>query len=240
MKTRVLFLVLLCLMVSLPACDYCLMTDTIYGNGNVESQIRKVHGFDGIKVSSGIDVYIKKGNTENLKVEADENLLDVIRTEVKNRTLYIYSEENIRHAKAKRVYVLYKNLSRIKITSSGDLEGVNTLETEDLDISLSSAGDLDLDIEAREVYLTISSSGDAKVTGKADYLRANLSSAGDLDAYDLKVKRCRINVSSAGNAKIHVSEELDATASSAGDIYYRGEPRIKNLSASSAGGIHSR
>ena len=116
MKTKAIFLVLLCLMVGLSACDYCLMTDTIYGNGNVESKIRKVSGFDGIKVSSGIDVYIKQGKGENLKVEADENLHDVIRTEVKNRTLYIYSEENIRRASAKRVYVLYKDLNRINIS----------------------------------------------------------------------------------------------------------------------------
>jgi len=240
MKTRAFFLVLLCLMIGLSACDYGLITDTIYGNGHVVSKIRKVHSFDGIKVSSGIDVYIKQGDAENLKVEADENLHEVIRTEVKNNTLYIYTDEKIRRAKAKRVYVLYKNLNRIKITSSGDLEGVNTLETENLDISLSSAGDLDLDIEAREIYLSISSSGDARISGKADYLKASLSSAGDLDAYDLKVKKCRINVSSAGNAKIHVTEELDATASSAGDIYYDGDPEIKNLNASSAGGIHRR
>lgn len=240
MKTRAFFLVSLCLMVGLTACDYWLMTDTIYGNGNVVSEIRKVRGFDGIKVSSGIDVYVKQGEGENLKVEADENLHEVIRTEVKNRTLYIYTEENIRRAKAKRVYVLYKELNRIKISSSGDLEGVNTLKTDNLEISLSSAGDLDLDVEARDIYLSISSSGDARISGRADYLKASLSSAGDLDAYGLKVNRCRITVSSAGNAKIHVTEELDASASSAGDIYYQGDPAIKNLRSSSAGGIHRR
>ncbi len=240
MKTKIFFLVLSGIVIGLTACDYWVMTDSIYGNGNVESEIRKVHGFEGIKVSSGIDVYIKQGDSENLKVEADENLHEVIRTEVRNRTLHIYSEENIRRAKAKRVYVLYKELNHIKITSSGDVEGVNTLETGNLDISLSSAGDLDIDIDAREIYLSISSSGDARISGKADYMRASLSSAGDLDAYELTVKKCRINVSSAGNANIHVTEELDATASSAGDIYYKGDPANKNLNASSAGGIHRR
>ena len=240
MKTKIFFLVSLGIVLGLTACDYWVMTDTIYGNGNVESEIRKVHGFDGIKVSSGIDVYIKQGNGENLKVEADENLHEVIRTEVRNRTLHIYAEENIRRATAKRVYVLFKDLNRIKISSSGDLECVNTLETENLDISLSSAGDLTLDVEARDIFLSISSSGDASISGKADYLKASLSSAGDLHAYDLEVKKCTINVSSAGNAKIHVIEELDATASSAGDIYYKGDPTIRNLNVSSAGGIHRR
>ena len=115
-----------------------------------------------------------------------------------------------------------------------------SLKTDDLDISLSSAGDLDLDVEAEQIYISISSSGDAKLSGQSDYLKATLSSAGDLDAYDLKVKKCRINVSSAGNAKIFVTEELDASASSAGDVYYMGDPASKTLNSSSAGGIHKR
>jgi hypothetical protein len=241
MKTiKSIILVTILFMVGLNSCDYYAFTETVYGDGNVVTKIRDLSGFDGIKVSSGIDVFIKQGNTENLKIKADKNLHEVIKTEVKNNTLYIYSEENIRKAKAKNVYVLYKNLEHIKISSSGDIKGVNTLETDELDISLSSAGDLDLDVKAQEIYISISSSGDANISGEAEYLKASLSSAGDLDAYDLKVKKCRINVSSAGHAKIHVTDELDATASSAGDIYYTGDPDIKTLNASSAGGIHKR
>jgi hypothetical protein len=71
-------------------------------------------------------------------------------------------------------------------------------------------------------------------------MKAGLSSAGDLNAGKLHVKTCKINVSSAGNAKIYVTEELFAKASSAGDIYYYGDPEIKNLTSSSAGGIHKR
>jgi len=241
MKTKKsIVLVSLLLIILSMSCDYSMFTDTIYGDGNVVSEIRNISSFDGIKVSSGIDVFIKQGDAENLKLEADENLHEVIKTEVKNNTLYIYTEENIRKAKSKTVYVLYKELNRIKISSSGDIKGANTLKTDELDISLSSAGDLDLDIQAREIYLSISSSGDAKISGKANFLKASLSSAGDLDAYDLEVKKCKITVSSAGNAKINVTEDLDATASSAGDIYYTGDPEIKNLNSSSAGGIHKR
>ena len=237
-KSTIMFTLLFA--VGLGSCDYSMFTETVYGDGNVVSEIRNISGFDGIKVSSGIDVFIKQGDGENLKVEADKNLHDVIKTEVKNNTLYIYSDENIRKAKAKNVYVLYKNLESIKVSSSGDIKSVNTLETDNLDISLSSAGDLNLDVQAREIYISISSSGDAKIRGDAEYLKASLSSAGDLDAYDLKVEKCRVNVSSAGNAKIYVTKELDATASSAGDVYYMGDPEIKNLNSSSAGGIHKR
>lgn len=231
-------LFIIILVFSATGCDYYSFNETIYGDGNVVSEIRKVTDFDGIKVSTGIDVFIKQGSTEALKIEADENLHEIIKTEVKNGTLNIYSEINIRRARAKKVYVVYKNLHLIKVTSAGDIKGANTLKTDELDISLSSAGDLQLDVEASEIDLSISSSGDARLTGSTDYLRADLSSAGDLYAFDLKAKKCKISVSSAGNARIHVTEDLDASASSAGDIYYKGDPEYRNLNSSSAGGIH--
>ncbi len=224
----------------LPGCWIDFWEGTIYGEGPVVTEERDISGFDGIKVSSGIDVYLKQGNSEKVKVVADENLHDVIETEVRNGTLHVFSEVNIRKAKSKKVYVTIKKLNSIRISSAGDVKGQNKINTRYLTISLSSAGDLSLDVDAKRIELSISSSGDANLSGSTDYFDVSLSSAGDLNAYELEAKTCKIRVSSAGNAKIHVTEELSATASSAGDIYYRGDPKIKHLSSSSAGGIHKR
>jgi hypothetical protein len=225
---------------SLPGCYIDIWEEPIYGKGPVITEERDIHGFNGIKVSSGIDVYLKQGNSEKVKVVADENLHDVIETEVRNGILHIFTEVSIRRPKSKKVYVTIEKLNSIRISSAGDVRGQNKIQTKNLTISLSSAGDLILDIEAKLIELSISSSGDANLTGSSDYLDASLSSAGNLNAYDLEAKKCKIKVSSAGNAKIYVTDELSATASSAGDIYYLGDPKIKNLSSSSAGGIHKR
>ena len=61
------------------------------------------------------------------------------------------------------------------------------------------------------------------------YIDGYLREISELNEYTALVSR---------NAKINVSKELDASASSAGDIYYKGNPEIKNLRSSSAGGIH--
>jgi hypothetical protein len=71
-------------------------------------------------------------------------------------------------------------------------------------------------------------------------LRADLSSAGDLNAYELQTREAEISVSSAGDADINVSERINARASSAGDINYRGDPKYVDAHSSSAGGIHKR
>ena len=93
---------------------------------------------------------------------------------------------------------------------------------------------------AKELDVDISSSGDMTLTGEADILKADLSSAGDLKGYDLRTREADVSVSSAGDADINVSEKITARASSAGDINYKGDPKYVDVHTSSAGGVHKR
>jgi hypothetical protein len=85
------------------------------GNRKVVTRERKTDSFTGVKVSSGIDVYLKQGNNEAVSVEADENLHEYILTEVRNGVLNVYSEYNIRDAERKRVYVTMKEVNSVNI-----------------------------------------------------------------------------------------------------------------------------
>ena len=211
--------------------------ESVYGNGEVVSEERMIEDFSGLKVSSGIDVIMKQGDRVSLLLEADENLHESIKTEVIDNTLKIYTSDKIRKARTMKVYLIYKNLNSIRISSAGDVRGENTLRTEKLSINLSSAGDLQLDLEADEVNCDISSSGDARLSGRTNLLEADLSSAGDLYAYELIAKECRVNCSSAGDARIYASEKLELRSSSAGSIYYKGEAKDVSARTSSAGSI---
>jgi hypothetical protein len=230
----------ICLSLLLTIGCYWDVHEMITGNGDVVFEERQVSDFNGISVSSGIDVYITQGERESVEVEADENLMDVINTRVENDVLKISTSKNIRMAKSKKVYVTYVNLNKIGVSSAGDVKGKNTLNTDKLKINLSSAGDLVLDVEADEILIKISSSGNVSLSGKTNYLKAGLSSAGDLNAFDLEAKVGDISVSSAGDAKVFITDEASFSSSSAGDIIYKGDPKIKNMSTSSAGSIRKK
>ena len=55
------------------------LQDTIYGSGDVITEDRSVSDFNKLKVSSGIDVIIKYGNSESLEIKADDNLIEHIK-----------------------------------------------------------------------------------------------------------------------------------------------------------------
>jgi len=226
--------------IAISSCTHAQFFRTVEGHGNVVTKERKADTFTGIKVSSGIDVYLKQGNNESVSVEADQNLHEYILTEVRGGVLNVYSEYNIRHAERMRVYVTMKEINSVKTTSAGDVIGETPINTDRMELSASSAGDIKLEVHAKKIDIDISSSGDISVTGETDMLRADLSSAGDLNAYDLRSREADVSVSSAGDADVYASERITARASSAGDINYKGDPKYIDAHSSSAGGIHRR
>lgn len=227
-------------MVGITACVDAQIRKTVHGDRNVVKKERSTGSFTGIKVSTGIDVFLKQTGNESIIVEADENLHEYIRTEIRDGVLNVYSDANIREAAKKIVYVTMGDIRFIKTTSAGDVVGENPIKSDEIELSASSAGNINLEIYAREIKLDISSSGDITLNGEADKLNASLSSAGDLNAYELDVREADVSASSAGDADVTVSERLTARASSAGDINYRGNPKYIDAHSSSAGGVHKK
>ena len=239
--SKAVLVTLAILSVSLTSCYIDGWDNGISGNGNVVEETRDVSGFTGVHAATGIDVYLTEGDDFEVLVEADENLMEVILTEMKGNNLEIRTDRvNIRRAKSKKVHVTLPELKELKISSAGDVVGKTDFHCRDLKLGISSAGDLTLEVEADRIWIDISSSGDARLAGRAEEFDVSLSSAGDLDAFDLIAEKVDVSVSSAGSARVHATEEISMNASSAGNIYYMGDADVIRSSSSSAGDIVKR
>ncbi len=236
MKRTILFISAIVL-ISLSSCISLDFGEGISGNGNVITQSMDIEGFTGIHTSSGIDVTLSQADDYFVELEADENLHDHIIVERRGDMLYIGTEHNIYRAKSRRVNVEMPVLEELKISSAGDIKGGTPFEVEDLEIDVSSAGDLELEVMADAIDLSISSSGDCRLRGEARELEARLSSAGDLHAFDLYAGVVKVRVSSAGDARVTAGKEISMVVTSAGNIYYRGDAAVKESRTSSAGDI---
>lgn len=212
-------------------------TDSVTGNGNLTTENRDIADFSSIRASGGLKVKINIGKEYSVSVEADENLQEYILTEVHSGELNIATERNIRHAKARNVIVTLPELNEISVSGAADVSCETLLKTDKFDADVSSAGKLEMEIKAKEIILEASSSGKIKIFGESDQLRLNVSSAGSIDADKLMVKYCKASASSAGSASLWVTDEIEADASSAGSLVYKGDPGNKNISTSSAGSI---
>lgn len=238
MKTTIKKLsVLLFLSVFLSSCGID-MFNRVDGNRNVITQKRKIHeDFTKVKVSTGLDLYIRQGDKVSLTVEADENLHDIIITEVDNGRLKIYSEKNIWRAKARKIYLTVTDIEELKATSGSDAYSENTLKVKDFELSVSSGADANITVDADNITTSASSGADLRVSGKANTHYSSASSGSSISAYGLKSRDVTVKVSSGADINIYASESINARASSGGDIDYRGNPENVNKKTSSGGSV---
>ncbi|MBL7851424.1 MAG: DUF2807 domain-containing protein [Cyclobacteriaceae bacterium] len=204
-----------------------------------QSETRPVGSFSGIKTGEAIDVYLKKGDKESVRVEVSGDRIENVLTEVVGSNLKIHLRENsfFRSNVNVKVYVTYVSLNRIYASSASNVFSEGILKTDDLEIQGSSAADIELAIEARDVRVHASSAADIILEGKAKSINAEASSSGEIDAYALQVESADASASSAGSIKLSVSETLEAGASSGGSVRYRGNPTRTNTHSSSGGSV---
>ncbi len=89
-------------------------------------------------------------------------------------------------------------------------------------------------IDASSLDVSISSSGDVGIgEGVVDTLEISISSSGNYEGESLRSRRATVRLSSSGDATLWAEESLDASVSSSGSVYYRGDPEVSDRRSSS-------
>lgn len=211
------------------------------GNGNVVSEERDAdESFTKIKASEGLDVYITQSNTQSIEVEADDNIISLIATDIDNGVLTIHAKENIGRAKSKKIYVSLPEIDKIVSTSGADVYSTDVIVADNLEVKCNSGADVKIEVKAESVTCSTSSGADIKISGTAQSLEASASSGSDIHAKNLEVKNCNASVSSGADITVYTTDKLVAKSSSGGDIHYYGNPESVTKNKSSSGGVHKK
>lgn len=210
----------------------------IKGNHNVVSENRNLsEKFEKIKVQEGIHLFLTQGSNSSLLVEADENIIDLLITEVKNNELKIYFKKNVYKATSRKVFLTTAIISAIETSSGAAVSSENILKTNTLDLDSSSGSSIKIEVNANEITSNASSGASINVTGKTTLFSADASSGSSINASDLETLDAITEVSSGAQIRVNVSGKLTARASSGGQINYVGEPANIDKETSSGGNV---
>lgn len=211
---------------------------SVKGNGEVTTDTRNVDGFDGVSTCCDIDVVLTRGSF-NVKVEAESNLQEYIKTEVRGGRLEIGFKDNVnvRSRQQITVYVSLPELEYVGASSSGKVTTESSFTGEDMEVAVSSGAKIELDFTGDNLYANASSGGHMMLRGASGRFKANASSGGNVSGEDYKAKDARCNASSGGGVTVSVSGRLDANASSGGRVRYLGNPSDVDSDSSSGGSV---
>lgn len=209
------------------------------GNGNVKKETRNPGIFTKVHSSGSADVEIMSGSNCAVTVEDDENLLPYLETNVENGTLNIRYQHGISvsgdHAK---IYITAPTLSGIttsgtsNITLNGVLQNSNKIS-----FKTSGVGNIDGEVDAPAVSVTISGTGTVKLNGHTKNFDCDISGVGHAACGNLESENTNVDVSGVGDAHVFASVHLSAKVTGAGSIYYRGNPQNPEIQTSGVGNV---
>jgi hypothetical protein len=184
----------------------------VCGSGNIATEKRVLSGFKGVDVGGAFQVEIVAGKEYSVEVEADDNLLPLIRTEVDGDVLKIETEKSISRNSSLRVRI-----------SAPDIDSLESSGVSSITLS-----------GVKNTGLKVDSSGASKINveGTTGTLTVDVSGASTVDAANLQAENSNVDASGACKVTVNASNEVQGHASGASKIRYAGTPKnvIKNTS----------
>jgi hypothetical protein len=242
-QKSLLFIAPLILMV-LMACRLGNVTfdsQVVQGSGRMASEERDIRGVTEVSLTGMGDLTIVQGDEEGLTIEADENLLPNITTDVRGSELTIgfRSGISLRNMGQVKFTLRVKDISRVTISGSGNVRSAE-LNAGELRMTISGSGNVDIaNLTASKLQVNTSGSGNFNLAGNVTEQEVIITGSGNYRASDLQSSRASIRVSGSGSVDVWAEDELDVRISGFGSVNYYGQPEISQRITGS-GSVRSR
>ncbi|HYS11917.1 MAG TPA: head GIN domain-containing protein [Burkholderiaceae bacterium] len=197
---------LVAFLLAAPGAAHEVLAQAIRGSGVAKSEQRHLAPFDRIDVAGAFDVTLVDGPTYRITVEADNDLLDAISSDVIDNELRISSLRSFVSRTTMKVTVESPPLRGL--TVSGNAKATANALTGP---NFAFAG---------------SGSSTAKLGGSIDSLKISLAGAGRVDALDLTAESVEVEVLGSGTAEVHAVKTLSLMVIGSGTLRYRGNPKV--------------
>jgi len=231
MKTRFVILTIFVAVLYLTGCNRVIGfgANSITPSDVTITEERPVSNFTSIDMRSFGQMIIQQGESESLVIEGRDNLVPLVKTDVRNGVLVIEMEEKINILQGNiedllTFNITLKDMTDLTISGLADSK-METLTTSSLDITLSGAGPFRLGhLTADEVNIELGGLGSVEVAGEVTHATINVSGAGEVDAADLKCQTADVTIPGLGSATIWVTDTLNGNISGGGSVSYYGDP----------------
>ena len=222
---------------------------TVRGTGQIVERAFPLGDVNRVHLTGSADVTVQLGTAASIQIQAEENIIDLVEWEERNRSVVIGMRPNVRIIRDHpiRVTVTVPELVAITSAGSGDIVAPDMM-SDTINIHVMGSGDVNVDyVEAQTVEINLNGSGDISLLGvDAEQIQVRImgsgwvrpgdgtvnaqditiSGSGSYQAESLESARVSANLMGSGSARVRVSDELSARLAGSGNLEYIGSPSI--------------
>ena len=188
----------------------------VHGSGVRKTEKRELPAFNAIETSGAFEVEVNCQKPASFEVEADDNIVPLVQTEVRNGVLHVSTTKSYMSSGGIVLRITVPDLASVKSTGAGKFR-VSDVKNDKFEIHSTGAA-------------TVVASGQSKS------VMISSTGAGKIDAHDLRAKDADVSVTGAAGVDVYATDQLDVTVSGAGRVTYSGNPKV-NKKTSGAGQV---
>jgi hypothetical protein len=201
--------------------------------------------FNGISVSSGIDLYLTQSISEKVVLKGDKDVLDKIKVtkdahgvlkfefkESGSMNNWTWGKDN-----AVKAYVSFKTLNNLVASGGSDVFSDGQFNLSSLSIKSSGGSDIILDLIVQDLKVATSGGSDITLKGRADKFSLSASGGSDVNAFGLEAGDVVATASGGSDAELNASKTISIAASGASDVNYKGSAIKRNISSTGASDV---
>lgn len=202
----------------------CIKDRCVEGSNRTATEYRDIAGFDGISSDSDFDIFIEQNDSNfyEVSVEADDNLISYIYTEVRGSTLDISSKDRcLKTEKPIKIRVKTPVVTYLNLSGSGYMACDNINSMYPVSVVLSGSGDISMyGLNVTSIDVSVPGSGQVELVGSANVGKFKIGGSGVIEACKLDLNRCDIEIPGSGEANVYPYDLLDVYISGSGKVYY--------------------
>lgn len=178
----------------------------VAGNGRLAEERRPLDNVERVELAVPATLVIERADRTRILVSAEENLIPLIRTRVRDNLLRIDASDPFTATKPLRLVLETPSISAVTLSGAGDID-------------LRDAGNADL------LSLTAKGSGTVRVRGgTAGRLSVDAQGASQVHAAELSADSADVQLLGASSAEVTATDAIRVSIRGAGQITVFGDP----------------
>ena len=236
-KFRIVFTYVLSLLLTVSCSDE--VDNGIKGEGNVVSIVKPVESFNRLKIEGVFNVFLNQDDTEKVRIEAEQNILDLIEVYNDGKTLLIKYEKKgaVNKSETVDLYITIDNLKELDLEIVGNVKTKNSLDLSKFLLTNNSVGNIDFSLLSKKFTLLNNSVGNVNLFGLVEKFTLDNNSVGNVNAYPLTAEKVIIENNSVGNINVNATYSVDIENNGIGKITYKGNPEKRSIENNGLGSV---
>ena len=198
------------------------------GKGEVIAHTQDIGAYSAIKLKVPATVYLEQNASQEVKVEAQNNINDNLTFRISEEVLIIDSKRCIGENKGISIYLKTPTITKLTIEGSGNINGQGIFNTDQLELAVKGSGDINVKANAGIVFAGTKGSGNIVVAGTAQKQYIKIDGSGNYNGSVLPTVKSDVYINGSGEASVHTIENLFVNIAGSGNVKYKGNPKVSS------------